>query len=76
MTVKPSEIQKAQTQPLGDEAIDREVVMTFISELEDQGYIKFVGRKRDDLSWVKCLQGIEECWNIFRWGSRFGERNK
>jgi len=80
LELKPSERQQMMIRKLGDPTIDRDVVMDFIAELENMGYIKLRGKHKFNGKYVfsskRQLLDIERVWDTYRSGQRFGERNK
>ena len=80
LELKPSERQQMMMRKLGDPTVDREVVMDFIAELENMGYIKLRGKHKFNGKYVfsskQQLLDIESVWDTYRWGQRFGERGK
>ena len=80
LELKPSEQQQMMTRKLGDPTTDRDVVMDFIAELENMGYIKLRGKHKFNGKYVfsskQQLLDIERAWDTYRWGQKFGERGK
>ena len=80
LELKPSERQQMMIRKLGDPTTDRDVVMDFIAELENMGYIKLRGKHKIDGKYVfsskQQLLDIEWAWDTYRSGQRFGERGK
>ena len=80
LELKPSEQQQMMTRKLGDPTTDRDVVMDFIAELENEGYIKLRGKHKINGKYVfsskQQLLDIERVWDTYRGGQRFGERGK
>tara|TARA_R100000700_G_scaffold40662_1_gene57117 strand:- start:3087 stop:3341 length:255 start_codon:yes stop_codon:yes gene_type:complete len=76
LELKPSQRQQKMKQNLGDPTVDREVVMQFLNDLIEEGYIKLVGGTRNPLKWAETFNEIYLLWDTYRSGQRFGARNK